>query len=68
MEEKQVERRFIRLKEVKKICGLSRTTLYQKIKKGEFPESYALGVRAIGWLASDVDAWIASRVKVGAAR
>ena len=56
-------RRFIRLKKVRELVSLSRTTLYEKIKRGEFPKSYPLGARAKGFLASEVDAWIAAQVE-----
>ncbi len=56
-------RRFLRLKQVREQVGLSRTTLYEKIKRGEFPRSYPLGARAKGFLASEVDAWMEAQVK-----
>lgn len=44
---------------------LSRSTLRAKISAGVFPAPIALGDRAIGWIESDVDKWILSRVKAG---
>ena len=35
--------RFIRLKEVLAICGKSRSSVYEAIKKGEFPRPIKLG-------------------------
>ena len=61
MEPSQV-RKFIRLKQVRELVALSRTTLYEKIKRGEFPKSYPLGARAKGFLASDIDDWITSQM------
>ncbi|MCA3043157.1 MAG: AlpA family phage regulatory protein [Rhodocyclaceae bacterium] len=58
-------RRFLRLKQVRELVSLSRTTLYEKIKRGEFTKSYPLGARAKGFLASDIDDWIAAQVKEG---
>lgn len=51
---------ILRLPAVKARTGLCRTTLYAKISRGEFPPPVALGPRAVGWRASDIDAWIAS--------
>lgn len=65
----QQPRRFVRLKEVKRQIGLGRTAIYEKIKAGEFPKPYPLGARAVGFLASDIDAWIDSRISaVGSAK
>ena len=38
------------------------STLYDKVSRGEFPASIPLGDRAVGWLESEVDQWIAERV------
>jgi prophage regulatory protein len=57
-------RRFLRLKQVRELVSLSRTTLYEKIKRGEFPRSYPLGARAKGFLASEIDAWITAQVEL----
>ena len=43
--------------------GLSRSTLYEAIKRGEFPAQVKLGARSVGWLESDIEAWIAARSK-----
>ena len=58
----QQPRRFLRLKEVKQQISLGRTAIYEKIKAGEFPKPYPLGARAVGFLASEVEAWIESRI------
>ena len=58
-------RRFIRLKEVKQQISLGRTAIYEMIKAGEFPKPYPLGARAVGFLASEIDAWIDARIKAG---
>ena len=52
----------IRMHQLKAITGLSKTTLYDLIKKGEIPKPIKLGARAVGWLQSDIEAFISSRV------
>lgn len=52
------ELRFIRLKEVLALCGKSKTSLYNAMKKGEFPQAVKLGGRSSAWVKSEVDAWI----------
>jgi prophage regulatory protein len=54
---------FLRLPAVKDRAGLSRSTIYLGIATGTFPQPIKLGVRAVGWLESDIDAWIAARVE-----
>jgi prophage regulatory protein len=51
----------LRLKQVVARTGLSRSTIYVRMQAGEFPAPIALGVRAVGWLESDIEAWIAAR-------
>ena len=55
------EDRFIREPEVKRITGLSRTTRWRLERKGKFPPRRQLSENAIGWLESEIRAWIASR-------
>ena len=57
--------RFLRLSEVKKRVGYSRASIYRKVASGEFPRPYNLGGRAVAWLESDVNGWIAERVEAG---
>lgn len=52
---------ILRLKDLQRRIPLSRSAIYGKISAGEFPAPIALGPRAVGWLASDVENWIQSR-------
>jgi prophage regulatory protein len=54
--------KILRLPAVKALTGLSRSTVYQKIATGKFPKSISLGSRAVGWLESDVEAWIEKQI------
>ena len=53
---------LLRLRQVRARTGLSRSTIYLKIKMGEFPAQVSLGPRAVGWLEAEIERWIASRV------
>lgn len=55
---------IIRLPQVKARTGLSRSTIYTLIKSGQFKPPILLGARAVGWLSSDIDAWIEARISV----
>jgi len=61
----QHEPTILRRRHVEQRTGLSRSTLYQYMKDGAFPKPVQLGLRAVGWLESDISKWIAARVKVG---
>jgi prophage regulatory protein len=41
----------------------SRTSIYNDIKCGRFPIPIQIGARRIGFLESDIDAWIEERVQ-----
>ncbi len=55
--------RILRLPEVKNRTGLSRSSIYLRISKKEFPQSVSLGGRAVGWLESDVEGWLADKIE-----
>ncbi len=53
---------IVRLPEVCKRVGLGRTSIYNYMRCGEFPPSVRIaGTRIVGWRASEVDQFIASR-------
>lgn len=52
----------LRLPSVKERTGLARSTLYLRIAAGSFPKPIGLGGRAVGWLESEVEEWIAARI------
>jgi prophage regulatory protein len=54
---------ILRLPSVKARIGLSRSSIYAFVSRGDFPRPISLGVRAVGWNSEAVDAWIASRVE-----
>lgn len=54
--------RILRLPEVMDRVGLRRASIYQHIAAGSFPKQITLGVRAVGWLESEIDAWLAVRI------
>ena len=54
---------ILRLPLVKARTGLSRSTIYLRIKAGEFPAQVSLGPRAVGWLETDIERWITTQVE-----
>jgi len=53
--------RILRRPEVESRTGLSRSTIYDWMKRGEFPRPVKLGARLVAWRESDVAAWLAER-------
>jgi prophage regulatory protein len=51
---------ILRRPEVERLSGLSRSSIYQKIKDGTFPLPLRLTSRSVGWRASDIAKWISS--------
>lgn len=54
---------ILRRKQVEARTGLSRSTIYHRVSEGTFPKPVNLGARAVGWLESEIDGWLASRVE-----
>ncbi|GAA0196028.1 prophage regulatory protein [Brevundimonas nasdae] len=52
--------RIIRLKTVLERTGLSRSTIYRKIREGSFPAQLKLTVHGAGWHESAVSRWISN--------
>jgi prophage regulatory protein len=49
---------FWRLEKVKEVTGLSKTTIYRRIKDGSFPDSRPYRhLTAVFWLESDIREW-----------
>ena len=54
--------RMLRMHDVLAATGLSRSTIYLKMDKGEFPRGVKLGERAVAWPQADIERWIQERV------
>lgn len=53
--------RLLRRREVEKITGMSRSSIYRLMNEGEFPRPVRVGPAAVRWKASYIMAWIESR-------
>lgn len=51
---------IIRLPRTIQKTGLSRSTIYALLSRGEFPKQIKLSPRTMGWLEGDIDLWIDS--------
>lgn len=55
---------ILRLTDVKARSGLGRSTIYRRIREGTFPPPVRLGARAVGWVESEVEDWLTSRIEI----
>ena len=55
----------MRLPEVKRRCGLSKSTIYALISKDDFPRPVRVGMRAVAWPSDAVDKWVNARIEAG---
>jgi prophage regulatory protein len=54
---------LIRLPDVKRLTGLSRSSIYALAARGEFPRPISLGRRSVAWVASEISQWISDRIR-----
>jgi len=50
--------RIINAKEVQRLTGLSRTSIWRQENAGKFPSRVALSTSRVGWRLSEVQLWI----------
>ncbi|WP_395825876.1 helix-turn-helix transcriptional regulator [Collimonas sp.] len=55
---------ILRANQVMEKTKIGRTYLYQEIKAGRFPKPISLGAKAVGWIESEVDAWIDALIEI----
>ena len=53
--------KVIRIPAVIDMVGLCKASIYNMIKRGDFPAPIKLGPKASGWMVSEVQGWIADR-------
>ncbi len=63
---------ILRRKQVEARTGLSRSTIYSKLRHNPkrpadydptFPVPVSIGAKAVGWLEHEIDAWLNAQVK-----
>jgi prophage regulatory protein len=62
---------ILRRKQVEARTGLSRSTIYSKLKHNpkrprdydsSFPAPISVGAKAVGWIESELDAWLIAQI------
>jgi prophage regulatory protein len=56
------QRRLIRLPEVCRVVGLSRSVIYARVKTQRFPAPIKIGYTS-GWIESEVQNWIDQQIR-----
>jgi prophage regulatory protein len=56
-EEEKFRPTFLRLGEVAERIGFCRSTIYNKMNEGKFPQSVKLGERSVAWRLADIEVW-----------
>ena len=54
--------KIIRIAAVTERTGLSKTYIYDMIRRGEFPPSVRLAPRFAGWVEHEVESWLTQRI------
>ena len=54
---------ILRRKDVEKMCGLSRSSIYALIEQGKFPKQIKLSERAVGWISEEIQDFLKSRIE-----
>jgi prophage regulatory protein len=57
--------RILRRPDVEARTGLSRSTIYLLMSRGDFPKPIRLSARAVGWPEAAISEWLQSRTQAG---
>lgn len=56
------ENTLIRREKVEELTGLKRSSLYHKVKKGQFPKPVPIGPHMVAWIEAEVREWITHQI------
>lgn len=54
---------ILKLPDVMRFTGLSRSSIYAFMQEGDFPKSIKLSARSVGWLKEEIDSWLDNRIQ-----
>ncbi|OOR98865.1 DNA-binding protein [Haemophilus paracuniculus] len=63
MENQAQQENLVRIDTVIKRTGLSQRTIYRRMKEGDFPQNINIGGNVVVWLESEINQWIAEKIK-----
>ena len=53
---------LLKIDSVKRVTGWSRSTIWREVKTGRFPEPVPTTEQRVGWLRSEVKAWLDAKI------
>lgn len=53
---------LIRLPDVRRIVGLSRSEIYRRIALNQFPKPVPIGERVRAWSSTEITSWVEQRI------
>ncbi len=56
---------LLRLHDVEARTGLKKSSIYDAMRRNEFPAAVKLSRRAVCWASSAIDRWISERIAAG---
>lgn len=56
-------KRLLRINDVIKTTGLSRSTIYHQMAQGQFPKQCDLTARCVAWDQDEIQKWILSKLE-----
>ncbi|RQS69187.1 AlpA family phage regulatory protein [Burkholderia sp. Bp8963] len=59
---------ILRRRQVEQRTGLSRSTIYKRMRDGTFPPAIPLGGRMVGWRAADIERFLANPARYRASQ
>ncbi len=54
---------ILRRKQVESCTGLSRSTIYERVKAGTFPAPVHLGPQSVGWIEAEIEEFLIGCIK-----
>lgn len=57
-----MSKRILRRPAVQDRTGETRSTIYAKMARGEFPKPVKLGEKAVGWVETEIEAYIDAKI------
>jgi prophage regulatory protein len=55
--------RLLRIHEVTRLTGLSRSSVYKQVRLKNFPDGVKITDRSTAWSSSEIENWIAGRLE-----